>query len=148
METLAIRFSPIRGGSDASCFDRSYCGWLRIPCNAPRNEAMVETITFVGIYRGIIRNQGFLGGAGFRSSTVGVIKVRKWNRLFSFNPLGGDFDHGKITRPVRFDAIRGEKLRLPFGDQVLVGLSAIRSNLGFFSVFSWLSGSFRETTQV
>ena len=29
----------------------------------PHFETMVETITFVGIYRGIIRNQGFLGGA-------------------------------------------------------------------------------------
>ena len=30
---------------------------------APRMEIMVETIRFVGIYRGIIRNQSFLGGA-------------------------------------------------------------------------------------
>ena len=33
-------------------------------------ETMVETRTFVGIYRVIIRHQGFLGGAGFRPSTV------------------------------------------------------------------------------
>ena len=32
---------------------------------------MVETMTLVGIYRGIIRNEGILGGAGFRPSTVG-----------------------------------------------------------------------------
>ena len=34
---------------------------------------MVETRTFVGIYRGIESFRGFLGGAGFRPSTVGCL---------------------------------------------------------------------------
>ena len=33
-----------------------YCGWLRIPF-APRNETMVETITFAGICREIIHSR-------------------------------------------------------------------------------------------
>ena len=37
---------------------------------APRNETMVKTITFVGIYRGIEPFQSVLGGAGFCPSTV------------------------------------------------------------------------------
>ena len=37
--------------------------------------AMLETIAFVGVYRGIIRNQGFLGGASFLPSTV-------WSNVF------------------------------------------------------------------
>ena len=44
------------------------CGWLRNPSRTTLK--VLDTMTFVGIYRGIIRNQGFLGGAGFRPSTV------------------------------------------------------------------------------
>ena len=52
-------------------------------------EAMVETITFVGIYKGIIRNRGLKGGGGFRhissihsipkstTHTFGVLQMRK-----------------------------------------------------------------------
>ena len=49
-----------------------YCGWLRNPLLAPRNDTRVETITLVGIYVGesnhsrdscVVRN-------GFRPSTV------------------------------------------------------------------------------
>ena len=36
------------------------------------HEVQHETIMFVDMYRGIIRNQGFVGGAGFRLSAVGV----------------------------------------------------------------------------
>ena len=45
-------------------------------------ETMVETVTFVGIYRGIIRNQGFFGGAGIRPQYVcfacGAIRNEEW----------------------------------------------------------------------
>ena len=36
---------------------------------APRIETMVETIRFVGIFRGIVSFQGFVGGAKWTSST-------------------------------------------------------------------------------
>ena len=35
---------------------------------APRNETMVETVRFVGNYKGIELFQGSLGSAGFRPS--------------------------------------------------------------------------------
>ena len=40
--------------------------WMVAKSTSHYLETMVETSAFVGIYRGIIRNQGFLGGAGFR----------------------------------------------------------------------------------
>ena len=43
-------------------------GWTRSISH--RFETMAETITLVGIFWGILRSQGFLGGAGFRPSTV------------------------------------------------------------------------------
>ena len=39
----------------------TYCGWTT--SDQHHFETMVETITFAGTYRGIIRSQGFLGGA-------------------------------------------------------------------------------------
>ena len=48
---------------------------MRNPEIAPRTETMVETITFVGICREVESFQGFLGGAGFRPSTVGPLQL-------------------------------------------------------------------------
>ena len=58
-------------------------GVLPLPLQNPLRttfKTMVETITFVGICRGIDSFQGFLDGVGFRPSTVPSLfgGVRLW----------------------------------------------------------------------
>ena len=58
---------PASPGDPRGGRGNTYCGWRRSH-SAPLNETMVETMTFVGIYRGIMRNQGFFGDAKWISS--------------------------------------------------------------------------------